>query len=128
GPDQHAHLAGADGQRAVLEHVEIAESLVQALDLDHRLGRRGDGGRGGAVGRRGGGRGGAVGLRGGGRAGAAGRRGVRLVRDGGLAHHSSTSGSGWCGVVRGRWAAGWGEARWPWAVGGGSVRQGRVVL
>src|SRR5699024_7774904 len=110
GPDQHAHLAGADGQRAVLEHVEIAESLVQALDLDHRLGRRGDGGRGGAVGRRGGGRGGAGGRRGGGRAGAAGRRGVRLVRDGVLAHHSSTSGTGARGGRRARGTAPWRDA------------------
>src|SRR5699024_3449048 len=93
------------GQRAVLEHVEIAERLVQALDLDHRLGRRGDGGRGGAVGRRGGGRGGAVGRRGGGRDGAAGRRGGGRGRGGVLARCGSTcwgrpavGASGWCGT------------------------------
>src|SRR5699024_9937418 len=76
GAHQHRHLAGVHREVAALQHVEVAEGLVDLLDLDD--------GAGGTL--------------------------------GGLGHHSSTSGSGSCGVVPALFTAAWRERPRP-AVG-----------
>src|SRR5699024_5839717 len=69
GAHQHCHLAGVHREVAALQHVEVAEGLVDLLDLDDGTGR--------------------------------------VL--GGPCHHSSTSGSGSCGVVPALFTAAWRE-------------------
>src|SRR5699024_5795557 len=69
GAHQHCHLAGVHREGAALQHVEVAEGLVDLLDLDDGTGR--------------------------------------VL--GGPCHHSSTSGSGSCGVVPALFTAAWRE-------------------
>src|SRR5699024_2674998 len=83
GAHQHCHLAGVHREVAALQHVEVAEGLVDLLDLDDGTGRV-LGGTGRVLGGTG-----------------------RVL--GGPGHHSSTSGSGSCGVVPALFTAAWRE-------------------
>src|SRR5699024_6362953 len=131
GAQDHGHGAGGDRQVDAAQHLEVAEGLVDAADLDPPAARGADGvglvglelgGRGGRAGvgrgRNGGGRrGGGGGRRGagrGGRRGGAGRGGRRAAAQSGQGSHAAAP----VGVGRSRAA----RARIFCSVVGGRVR------